>query len=514
MRNSKVLAISLIAALGWGCGDDDTPAPVDGGTTMTDGGTMVTDGGTMETDGGMVETDGGMTMACAETYGAGYEDSVSYSGQSFRHALISSLNTWIIRLGDTIDMDAMSTYETPAAVEASLDFYFEFNSDENGGEDILVTTDPARLQTTWEDLSSNKNLLGKTAGNDTSTDHRDWSMEFTGWDDTSALGDATVDSPTALIRAFFTTLAENGAARARGEQPTADEALHTGELPVFVTADGMDLRQLINKVLLMSVTFSQGTDDYLDDDVADKGLRASNVVEDGDSYSPLAHAWDEGFGYFGAARDYACYTDDELAKKGGRDDWQGLHDTDGDGAIDLRSEINFGAAVNAGKRDRGATEATDFTNDAITAFRAGRDLIASVDGELSEAQRTELAGYRDAAVTAWENAIAATVVHYINDTIADMDAFTDADEEYSFLDHTKHWGEMKGFAIGLQFNPRSPLHGAHDGGTYFDAIHTLMGGRPVLPNDDAAADYRAALVQARGLMADAYGFSAANVENW
>ena len=34
---------------------------------------------------------------------------------------------------------------------------------------------------------------------------------------------------------------------------------------------------------------------------------------------------------------------------------------------------------------------------------------------------------------------------------------------------------MKGFAIGLQFNPRSPLTDAQ-----FEQIHTLMGTEPVL----------------------------------
>ena len=36
---------------------------------------------------------------------------------------------------------------------------------------------------------------------------------------------------------------------------------------VTVTETGLDLRQLIQKFLLMAVPFSQGTDDYLDDDV-------------------------------------------------------------------------------------------------------------------------------------------------------------------------------------------------------------------------------------------------------
>lgn len=121
-----------------------------------------------------------------------------------------------------------------------------------------------------------------------------------------------------------------------------------------------------------------------------------------------------------------------------------------------------------------------------------------------------MATQRDIIVENWEKAISATVVHYINDVLADMDKFGTVD--YSYADHIKHWAEMKGFALGLQFNPRSPLNE----GTLFADFHALVGERPVLP--DAAAqdisDYEQALLDARDLLESAYGFADADVANW
>jgi len=528
-RFSSALLAGALALAFAGCGDDDDTDTTDNDAFVPTGDLGTPDDLGAPGDDGGEELDMGTTPDCEDSYGAGYEDTVAYNGQVGRHALIRELSTWIGGLSDVVDADSTGAFDEADELVATFQFYYAIDADSAAAEELLTTTDPELLQQTWGDLRSVSSLEGKLAGNDDVTDHRDWDsdgapagapMGFDGWGDASALGDAAIDTPQALLFAMFDTLAANGVARASIDgQPRPDEALlPAGDaLPVYVTADGLDLQQLIQKYLLMAIPFQQATDDYLDDDVDGKGLRASNVVPDGDDYSPLMHAWDEGFGYFGAARDYACYTDDEIAGAGGRDGWQGYHDTDGDGAIDLYTEYNSGASVNAAKRDRGATDATDYTQDAIDAFIAGRDLIASVDGELSEAQLTELRGHRDDAVDAYEKAIAATVVHYINDTIGDMDDFTEgADGDYSFLDHAKHWGEMKGFSIGLQFNPASPLNEDHptEDGTYFEVLQGLFGGAPVLPNDADVADYRADLLEARALLQDAYGFAAANVENW
>ena len=97
--------------------------------------------------------------------------------------------------------------------------------------------------------------------------------------------------------------------------------------------------------------------------------------------------------------------------------------------------------------------------------------------------------------------MAATAVHYINEVLQDMATF--GTEEYSFADHAKHWSELKGYALGLQFNPRSPLDEEA-----FTALHASIGQAPALPGHEEVEAYRGGLLSARQALGDAYGFSA------
>ena len=417
--------------------------------------------------------------------------SVSNSGQMARHALISGLKAHISGLTDRLDDGSLTADEGDVADELNL--YFDCTDNACEGESILITTAPAALQATFGEISGGKNLVGKIAGNDPAGQYKDWNSEgLVGWSDGM--------SPENLVRAWIGMLDAAAVARVNGDIPTDPAGNPISK--VFVTPEGHDLQQLIQKFLLGAVAFSQGADDYLDDDVDGKGILASNdVAVDGKSYTALEHNWDEGFGYFGAARDYADYTDDELAGQDGRADWQGYHDTNGDGAIDLKTEYNFGHSVNAAKRDRGAS--TDMTRDAFQAFLAGRALITEAGGDLTPEQLEALQTHRDVALLAWEQAIAATVIHYINATIGVMEA-----DGYDFYKHAKYWGEMKGFALSFQFNRRSPV--TAEG---FARIHQAMGTAPELDPANFES-YKQRLLEARAIMEQAYGFEEADVAGW
>ena len=139
------------------------------------------------------------------------------------------------------------------------------------------------------------------------------------------------------------------------------------------------------------------------------------------------------------------------------------------------------------------------------AFLAGRRLIASAEGALSDEQFAELQGYRDTAVLAWEGD-RYDRIHYINDTLGDMDS---SDEDYSFSAHAKHWGEMKGFALSFQFNPRSPVSDEA-----FARVHELFGTAPALRDDANFDEYRTGLLEARSILGAAYNFDDADVETW
>ncbi|MDX1588908.1 MAG: DUF4856 domain-containing protein [Oleiphilaceae bacterium] len=438
-------------------------------------------------------------------------ESAQYPGQTTRHVLIADLNTTINGL--------KPENKTQQDIVDVLNSFYQEGTAAIGDNALLLTTDPATKQDTYNEISTDKNLVGKTAGNDDVTDHKDWDGgDFVGWNTST-----DPDSPNQLIQDWFNAIGANVESDFQRSTPRTDPVADgkDEELEVYHTDDGLDLKQLVQKFLLGAVPFSQGTDDYLDDATANKGLLTDNTsaADNGAAaFTDLEHQWDEGFGYFGAARDYLAYTDEEIAGKGGRAAYEnGYHDTDNDGAIDLVGEFNFGHSQNAAKRDLGSQSGTDFTKQAMEAFLAGRALISAADGALSDAELEELQGVRNQAVEAWENAIAATVVHYINDVLGDMDNADANDGSYSYIDHTKHWSELKGFALGLQFNPRSPLNASSDNqsfDTLFAEFHGLVSERPSLPGAQDFSTYRDDLISARTLMQNAYGFAEEDVLNW
>ncbi|MEM6995906.1 MAG: DUF4856 domain-containing protein [Myxococcota bacterium] len=480
------------------CGDDGDG----GGEGAGDAGTAADDG-TGTDDGGTGDDAGSDDVGDADDDGSGddsnadvpeiYEfesrfgdgSSVSHGGQTTRHLLIAELKDFIGGLDDAAYVGAAA-----GDVVADLNFWYDFkNNGGEAGEPILFAPSGAELlQTTFGEVGSVASVKEKIADIESVAA---WEGGVAGWGDGST-------APSALVDIWFEELEALVLARSNDANiPTNPDGQDIAE--PYVTAEGIDYQQLIQKFLLGAVAFSQAADKYMDDDKDGQGLLSDNTMaKDDKPYSALEHVWDEGYGYFGGARDYVDYTDDDIADNG-------FADTDGDSKIDLKKEICWGASVNAAKRDRGATAGTDFTKDAFDAFLLGRHLIATAGGDLSEAQLDELKGYRDTALGAWEKAIAATIVHYINDTLKDMGAFGSGD--YSFADHAKHFSEMKGFALSLQFNknhsPMSPADLAE--------LHQLIRDRPVLPGASDIEAYAADLNAAKDILQSTYDFDAANM---
>lgn len=430
------------------------------------------------------------------------QSSVSYSGQVLRQVLLIELTRYIDGL--TAPLDTGDLTPEDGDIEAQLDFYYQF--DETGGAtELTLTTTPGLTQTSFDALSSAKDLRGKLAGNDSDaaeTQHKDWTTDFVGWTE------GEVQTPEQLVRYWMGQLDDLAVDRANNIIPQDPEGQAITQ--VYVTAQGQDLKQLLQKFLLGAVAFSQAADDYLDDATADKGILVSNAQDGEQRHSFLEHHWDEAYGYFGAARDYGDYSSEEAAGSGGRPAYaSGYHDTNEDQEIDLQSEYNYSFAANAAKRDRDSAEGarTAFGKTIFDAFVMGRFIISTAGDTLTEAERTSLLAQRELIVQTWEKVIAATVVHYINATLRDTIAFA-AGEDYDFYAHAKDWSEMKGFALSFQFSPSSPLTGEQ-----FARIHELMGDAPVLPGAEEAdiEAYKSALLEARGILQDAYAFDAANV---
>lgn len=433
------------------------------------------------------------------------DSSVSYGGQIARHVLISELFNYISNQLKA-DVDAFSITSGEQAL-AKLTSYYSYSAEtydlEIADRALLLSTTPGSEQTTLRQLSgSHKDLSGKIAGNDAVGQHKDWSSELVGW---NAKGSIT---PEGVVYQLLGQIAQNVQTYIDGN--VRNDVNGNAISQLYVTEDGKDLRQLLQKFLLGAVAFSQATDDYLDDSVDGKGLLSDNTVADGAKpYTALEHGFDEGFGYFGAARNYNDYSDDEIAGKGGRSDWKGYHDTDNSGSIDLTAEYNFGNSTNAAKRDRGTASGsnpTDYSKTTFDAFLMARAIIVHAEGALDEQHLSALKAQRNIIVEYWEKAISATVVHYINEVTADLDKLGTAD--YVFADAAKHWSELKGFALNFQFNPRSPMSDEQ-----FAQLHELIGMAPAI-TADAAESYKANLLAARELLQTVYGFSEQNVENW
>lgn len=437
-----------------------------------------------DTDGTVTVTSDDLAVPATYSFESRFEagtSSVNYQGQVCRQTLIIALDNAVR------DASEISGSEYRGASVPYFDDTIAGTIAAENTQTVLGTTLPVpEAVDTLGELCGTKHLKEKFAGNDTVTDWKDWNTEFQG-----VTGQTSAED---FLRELITAVSNQ-----------AEQGTNAPGEPHYVSTTGIDYAQYIQKFLLGAVVFAQGTDDYLDNDAntPGKGLLASADQAGSNPYSSLEHQWDEGFGYFGAARQYADRSDEV-----NRD---GVVDDNNDGFIDVLSEHNFAASTNAAKRDVGAdpSSPTDLTTAAFEAFLTGRAIITtSAVGfdYMSSEQQAALLTARDNAVSAWEQAIAATIVHYINDVLDAM-AEREANASAGLADLAKAWAEMKGFALGLQFNPASPMNV----GSRFADLHALLDDQPALTNDPS---YRQDLLEARSLIGTSYGFSQANLEAW
>ena len=454
----------------------------------------------------------------------GSDDGVSYTGQTARLVLQQKLTDFMV---DIVEQEGEST-----AIYEGMRFYMT-----GEGADFTdhgFTTkggDPVIPGPTYGDISSGKNLNGKIAGGSLAGTGETGKLindEFFGWKTGLDVNPRPIDLVDLWMKQFAAEAAD-------GVDPTitiADGSEVNIATPM-ISKEGVHYRQLIQKFLSVAVNFSQGTNDYL---LTDFGSVLGPYKDK--AYSTAAHKFDEGFGYYGASRDINDYTDDEAAGKGGRAEYgNGYYDSNGDGLIDLRSEFVFGHAQNCAKRDRlkdaEGNPYTDFSKEAMDAFMIGRRILQNAEeaGELTEAANEALQAQIKIAAVAWEKCIAATAVHYINDVTIDMGGFTNGAfaDRSNFVNLAKHWGEMKGFALGLQFSALSPFRDGSTGKSVTDlkTVLDLMGDAPMMPDgsqngqpttaasaDAAVAGYLDDLQDARTILAEAYGFNPDAVAIW
>ncbi|MEX2572529.1 MAG: DUF4856 domain-containing protein [Gemmatimonadota bacterium] len=382
--------------------------------------------------------------------------SVSYPGQTVRNLLVQDLKIAISRLG-TAGAEPITVQDLKNLYE--YDDALDLSTLSDGG------AAPAK-EVRYSAISTGKSLKGGPIAEDVVIGYG-----------------KTTDE---LMNEWFGVIAAN-----------AQDPEKLGTPAVYTTDEGVDLSQMIEKVLHGAVAYQRGTGNYL----ANLLEQPNAAAEPNQPFTKMEHYWDEAFGYFGAARDFGRYTDAQLA--GSSQEF--TFDSDGDGRIDFESEYNFAFAKGAGKRDSGGT-GVDFTRDIFEAFLAGRTLI------VNQGTTQAIAAEATKVSQTWEKIIAATVVHYINDVLDDMATLTA--EQVAAKNHTAlntHWGELKGYAIGLQFNPAKLISTSQ-----LEQFHSLVGNAPVYALPGSAA-YDAAvedLAAAKPILQEAYDFSDSNMANW
>jgi hypothetical protein len=257
---------------------------------------------------------------------------------------------------------------------------------------------------------------------------------------------------------------------------------------VYLDSNGVDLSQLISKVLAGAVAYHQATAVYLQE-ITSKNNAA---VVSGKNYTEMEHNWDEAFGYFGAAINYSSYSDDtlNLAAASYRDD-------NNDGKIDFRSEYNFSMMGRyTARRDRGLAP-QDWSGDAFKAFLKGRALISA------KGSSAEIAAQRAIIVDVWDKTYASNVISYIKGTKEILAVDTGATAPSSLAGN---WTELKAFAVCLQFSPYKKISDAD-----LVKLHAYIGTYPVRGAGKAA--YVAKLDSALTLVKTVYGFSDAQVSS-
>tara|TARA_Y100000588_G_scaffold192898_1_gene206908 strand:- start:14198 stop:15403 length:1206 start_codon:yes stop_codon:yes gene_type:complete len=361
------------------------------------------------------------------------ESSVSYTGQVVRNMLHSDLKT-------ATDRAAEQMYIS----EAVLDGLYDYN-DTGGSTYILYGQTPTVCEATYENISTGKNLKGKTN-----------TAVIKGFGNLTAV--TAVESWIDNIGNYYINSGDT-------------EASYLA----YTSAEGHNLSQMINKTLYGAVGASQAIGNYLAK-FQESTFPENNTPREGKGYTDAEHYWDEAFGYFGAHRDF-------LGSQ-----------TQGTTCIDITSEHNFGWAEYARKRDENPGYSFSFRTDIFTAFVAGRTIVHNGGGQ------DELATHIDMIKTRWEQLTAANVVYYINKLVG-TDGYLPATTETSITalssaatNYNKYWSEMRGFVISLQYIP----HNLSDAS--LNTIVEHVRAAPLYPGQTGFDTYKSDLETARNLL--------------
>ena len=230
-------------------------------------------------------------------------------------------------------------------------------------------------------------------------DGYEWDTEVFPTQPTKQLKSKTEASAQAEVVDLFTEMVANsGKALDSGVDGTA--GLVTGaNRTILVDSTGKEYAQLIDKGLMGSCFYYQGTSKYLSDEKI--GDAVNNTLVTPGKGTDKEHHFDEAFGYFGVPIDFPANTDGLLF-------W--------------------------GKYCNGRDEVAG-TNDIMDAFIKGRAAISAKNDNDQDAAVSDIKAL-------WEKVSAATAIHYLNEGVAkfsdDADRLHVLSEAYAFIKALKY----------------------------------------------------------------------------
>ena len=225
----------------------------------------------------------------------------------------------------------------------------------------------------------------------------------------------------------------------------------------FDPVTGYNYPQLISKFMMGAVFYSQAVDNYLDEKMGADNKPNNKPYKKGAHYTGKEHSWDEAFGYFGAPAHAMALNAKQAYGIAKRKDIK-VADANGDGVVDLKTEMTFAHAYYAADSDKAGTK---YMHTIVDAFIKGRQLIRDADGAaLTDQQRAQLMSYVKVIKTNWERVIAEAAFKYAGSCYKDLEKLrtiveSNGEASKAFAAYGKHWGELKGFLMALETSGRS-----------------------------------------------------------
>ena len=343
-----------------------------------------------------------------KSYSGKKKDSTSYTGQVARHVLHNSLKK----------LAGKGNGNPNPELKATMMSYY---SSKDAGRKIIDPTSKGEFkvkQTMVDEISKGKNLKGKT--------YKGLVNGFPG----------QMSGPE-----VFEFLIDKASSSNKGFDPVT----------------GYNYPQLISKYMMGAVFYSQAVDNYLDEKMGADNKPNNKPYKKGAHYTGKEHSWDEAFGYFGAPAHAMALNAKQAYGIAKRKDVK-VADANGDGVVDLKTEMTFAHAYYAADSDKAGTK---YMHTIVDAFIKGRQLIRDADGAaLTDEQRAKLMSYVKVIKTNWERVIAEAAFKYAGSCYKDLEKLrtiveSNGDASKAFAAYGKHWGELKGFLMALETSGRS-----------------------------------------------------------